>query len=328
MAIILFDDFEAGANLRWSASQFAGFSTSIAGMFGRCASMTNGASFDSYFRYNLDATRDEGLVSFALSFATLPDANTRFFSVMNGATHQVALYLNSNGSFSVARDTTVLQTSPIVVTAANIRYRIELGFSINDTTGSFVLKVNGSELLNFTGQDTRNGVDGFNRAMFGTVNTISGSVYYDDVLIDDDKTAFRGDLYGLARVPVSDVSGYSTPSTGANRWATIDELPYSAADYNTFPSTGIDRFGVDDLPDTPDDIYAICINWIGRKTDTGDCDMRSRLYSGAATANGTTRAMNVASQFFQDVHQTDPDTSAAWTAAGFNAIDIGNERTV
>lgn len=326
MAIVFFEDFEHGATLRWSAYSVFGFATSGPGMFGRCATALSGSDFARYFRYDLGTARSQGMVSFAVSSDALPTGTTRIFSAMNGTTHQVGIYLNSNGSFSVSRDTTILYTSAVVMTGANLRYRVELGFSIDGSAGTVTLKVNGSTVISLTGQNTKNTVDNYDRIQFGTFPQ-TGSVYYDDILLDDDKTAFIGDFYGATIVPSSDVSGYSTPSTGVNRWATIDELPYSATDYNTFPATGEDIFGMSDLSSTPTTIYGVAVNWIARKDDTGTCDMRSKVYSGSANSTAANRTLNVASQFFQDLVLVNPNTSTAWTGATVNNMTLGIERT-
>lgn len=327
MAIVLFDDMEHGTTLRYSATLLTNFATSVPGMFGRCLSMLSGSDFSRSFRYDFGTVLSQGMVSFALSTQELPNASTRIFSALNGTTHQVTLYLNSNGSFSVARNTTILGTTPIVYTASGIRYRIELGFEISDASGTYALRINGTEHLNATSHDTRNGVDGFDRILFGSPAVASGLNYFDDILLDDDKTQFWGDFYGQVIAPTSDASGYSTPSTGVNRWATIDETPYSATDYNTFPGTGEDVFGMADLSDTPTNIYGVCVNWVARKTDTGTCDMRSKVYSGSANATMANQSLNVASVFYQQVVQNDPNTSAAWSASAVNALTVGTERT-
>lgn len=330
MAIILFDDFEAATSLRWESSSNV-FFTTLTGMFGRCLRVSGitGSEMAHFCRYNLIDSRNEGFASFAFIPPVMPAGNNRIFAVYQATTIQLALRITTDGKIAVLRDTTQLAiSSSPVITAPNLRYRIEFGFEIHASTGTARVVVNGTEVINATGLNTRNGIDGFTHAQLIRAELVGNAdSYFDDFLIDDDKTAFRGDFYGLALVPVSDVSGYSTPSTGSDRWAMIDELPYSATDYNTFPGTGEDIYGINDLSDTPDAIHAVCVNWVASKNETGVCDMRSRVYSGAATDNAANRTINTAPQFFQDIRQVDPDTSAAWLPAAVNAMTVGIERT-
>jgi hypothetical protein len=332
MAIVFFEDFEAGTSLRCEAfTTNVSFIASGSGMFGRFLRIAASASteFVNLARYGFSTSRDEALVSFAFVPRGMPTGANRIFCTLSGVTRQVCLYVNADGRLAVSRDATVLGTTtdPVII-FPNVRYRIELGFSISDTTGTIVLKVNGTEVLNLTSQDTRNGIDGFDKIQFSRARLDdTGQSDFDDILVDDDKTAFRGDFYGQPLVPVSDVSGYSTPSSGSNRWAMVDEMPYSAADYNTYPATGEDIFGINDLSDSPTNIYGVAVNFIAKKDETGTCDMRSKLYSGSANATGANQTINVASQFFQQLVLTDPDTAAAWTPAAVNAMTVGIERT-
>lgn len=326
MAIIMFEDFEPSTALSWIQSA-TNFGTNAA-MFGRCCSMGSAtAEFYRYAKKNLPSSYSEGLVSFAFSISSiLSTANYRILSIMNSSTHQIGLYMNTDGSLSVSRNTSVLYTTSPVILNPNVRYRIELGFSISGSTGTLRLKVNNVELFNLTSQDTRNGIDNFNAVQFGNLAGVTD--YFDDILVDTDKTAFRGDFYGECLVPTSDVSGYSTPSTGSNRWAVVDELPSSLTDYTSFPNTGTDRYGLSNLSSSPAAIYGVLVRWIAQKNDTQDCVMRSLLYSGTGTYTGSGNVITVGYLDYQDIVEVDPNTSSSWTASSINALELGIERTV
>ena len=53
--------------------------------------------------------------------------------------------------------------------------------------------------------------------------------------------------------------------------------------------------------------------------------MRSKVKSGATTANGAPHALTANYIYYRDIVEADPNTSAAWAPAGVNALQIGPE---
>jgi hypothetical protein len=62
-----------------------------------------------------------------------------------------------------------------------------------------------------------------------------------------------------------------------------------------------------------------------RKDDAPTREVRSKVTSGATTADGATHAMAASYQYFRDIHEAGPDTVAAWTSVGVNGMQIGPE---
>ena len=62
-----------------------------------------------------------------------------------------------------------------------------------------------------------------------------------------------------------------------------------------------------------------------RKDDAATREVRCRVKSGAASANGALLALTASYVYYRDIFETDPNTSAAWTSGGVNAIQIGPE---
>jgi hypothetical protein len=60
-----------------------------------------------------------------------------------------------------------------------------------------------------------------------------------------------------------------------------------------------------------------------RKDDAPTREVRSKVRSGAATGDGATHAMAASYQYFRDIHETDLDTTAAWTSGGVNGMQVG-----
>jgi hypothetical protein len=304
-----------------------------AGMFGRCIKiLTSPTEFMYSWHKRLPAAYSSGLVSFAYASERFPltlSPGHRIFSLTNARTHQIGLRREVDGTLSVTRDATVLGTtaSP-VITAANQRYRIEIGFVVHETTGSIRLDVNSSTVLNLTGIDTRNGIDNVTHLLFGPSRaglTPYASDYFDDVLFDDDPLAFRGDWTGTSLYPSSDISGVSTPLSGT-RWSNLNGSPSTRATYTTFTDLGQDLYELTDLAVTPDLIHAVAVLARGRKTHTGASSIRTRLKSGDDYANGVTRPLNMAPQLLPDIFMTNPTTGAAWTTEQINQLQVALER--
>ena len=100
----------------------------------------------------------------------------------------------------------------------------------------------------------------------------------------------------------------------------------SDADYVASGTVGdLDLYETGDLPFVPDSVHAVQVTTCARKNDAATREVRSKVKSGAATANGGPHALTANYVYYRDIFETDPDTAAAWTAGGLNAIQIGPE---
>ena len=64
---------------------------------------------------------------------------------------------------------------------------------------------------------------------------------------------------------------------------------------------------------------------VSRKDDAATHEVRSKLKSGAATADGAAHAMAAGYRYFRNIHKTDPETAAAWASGGVNGPQTGPE---
>jgi hypothetical protein len=62
-----------------------------------------------------------------------------------------------------------------------------------------------------------------------------------------------------------------------------------------------------------------------RKDDAVTREVRSKVKSGAASADGATHAMAASYRYFRDIHETEPDTATAWTPGRVNGMQFGPE---
>jgi hypothetical protein len=176
-----------------------------------------------------------------------------------------------------------------------------------------------------TKQQTEVGVD---RIRF----QLNGLNQFTTPTIDDVYVTNGGTRLGESRVavlyPNADTADADwTPSTSVNHYATVDETTVNGdTDYVASGTVGdLDLYEVSDLSLTPDSIHAVQVTMCARKDDAATREVRSKVKSGAAMADGATHAMAASYQYFRDIHEADPSTSTAWTSGGVNAIQIGPE---
>jgi hypothetical protein len=62
-----------------------------------------------------------------------------------------------------------------------------------------------------------------------------------------------------------------------------------------------------------------------RKDDAATREVRARIRSDAATADGATRTLTSSSLYYHDVFEEDPDAAGPWTGATVAALEIGVE---
>jgi hypothetical protein len=87
----------------------------------------------------------------------------------------------------------------------------------------------------------------------------------------------------------------------------------------------LDMFDVEDLAFTPQTVHGVQISWRARKDDAATREVRPRIRSAAATADGATRTLTSSYLYYHDVFEQDPDAAGPWTGAAVAAMEIGVE---
>jgi hypothetical protein len=232
----------------------------------------------------------------------------------------------------VRRGGTTLFTVANITT--NTWHYLELKTTINSTTGSVELRIDGVSVGTFSG-NTKNG--GTNNSidtikLGGSGNNTSITITRDDLYILDDTGVapynnFLGDVRVYSLSPTSAGSSTQwTPDSGSN-YAEVNEVPYSAANYVQSNTSGQrDTYTLADLPaGGVTTVYGVQSNVIAKRTDAGAIAVKPVIKSGATIAYGSNTPLPVADTVVSYVRAIDPATSAAWTASGVNALEAGME---
>ena len=249
-----------------------------------------------------------------------------------GGNTQAELRLASNGQLLAYRGlgTALLGSSAAGVITPDTFHYIEVEFTLSDTVGVFKVYVNGVQVINVTGADTKaQSSTVVTNISFTFSGSGAGGQKYDDFYLTNTSTRL-----GESRIETLSPSADTATknwgrSAGADNFALVDEKP-SDGDTTYVTATAVatsDLYDMADLSETPLAIYAVQSSIIGRKDDAATRAVRCNLKSGATTANGTDLGLTTSYVQRVTIYETDPATGAAWTASGVNALQAGPEVT-
>ena len=129
---------------------------------------------------------------FAVQFASLSAVQTFLLFRITGGL-DVALRVNTDGSLSAMRSTTTVlaSSSAGVITAATWAY-VEASVLHSNAGGTFTVRVNGTQVIAFTGDTNNAFADTDAYTSVALVGTVSQTVTFDDFYLRNDAT-FEGD---------------------------------------------------------------------------------------------------------------------------------------
>jgi hypothetical protein len=264
------------------------------------------------------------------------DSNS-LISLRVAGIHQVWFRINTNGSISVLRGSTILGTTTNVMTFG-VSHHIQVKVFIDPAVGTVDLLVNGLSWLSLTAQNTRNaatvGWDDFLIGGITSANTAVGEWDFDDLWVCDGSGAapwndFLGDCRCDVRVPTAEgASSAWTPLSGTDNALMVDEAQENGdTDYNATNTVGaVDTFVTQDAPVVGGVVLGVQHNLSMRKVDAGVCTLAHVIRHSGVDYVGAAFAPSVAYNFATQMAQVNPGTGAQWTEAGFNAAEFGYKR--
>lgn len=211
---------------------------------------------------------------------------------------------------------------------------IEVYAVIHDSTGRLTVRVDGTTVIDFTG-DTRNGGTSTNidAVRFRTGRYTGGScaISIDDLYVCDatgtTNNTFLGDVRVQTMLPnAAGSSTQFTPTGSANNWANVSEVPFNNATYNAASTVGqLDLYGLSDLTGGTTSVMGVQTVAHMQKSDAGTANARVALKSGGTVYYDTTRSLGTSATSYTQVRETDPATSTAWTVSSANGLEAGVE---
>jgi len=252
-----------------------------------------------------------------VSFIKLYDwANLGIDVQWNGATGEISVY----------RYTTLLGATTGAGLMSGTWSYVEIKVKCHDTLGTVEVRVNGVTKLSLTNVDTKYGNETYhNRLSIG----ISNPAYIDDVYCCDNTGSVNNDFLGPRKVIGLFPDGDSailewTPSTSGTHYTLVDEVADATGDYvESDTSSQTDLWDYQAATEVGT-INGIQINTTCVETNAESFTLVTPIKSGGIVYPDAGQAVGTTSiRQMSRVVETDPNTSALWTAGNLNAAQIG-----
>lgn len=246
---------------------------------------------------------------------------------------EVAIGINTGGFHSIIinRAGTTVATATAAF-STNAWHYIEVKGRIHDTTGYAVIKVDGVEVLNSTGLDTRNAGTGlwdgvyFGPSIFDNQNYV---IDIDDMYLVEIDGSGANDFLGEVREEALAPTGAGnstqfTPNAGSN-WDRVDEVgPDDDTTYNASSTVGHkDTFAMANVSISPASVLGVREILRARKTDAGERFLRSVLRIDGSEYEGSDRALSPTYQTWVNDRTLSPDSGVAFTTSEIDALEAG-----
>jgi len=246
----------------------------------------------------------------------------------------VSITLNVAGGVDIRNgDTTgpVVASSDGPVITARGWYHFEVRVD-STADGNVEVRVEGRTVATILHQNYSTTLQQFMWGMWSAAGPLY-QCYYKDLTTWNSLGAHNNDFLGSVLVinlePVADVALNWTPSTGANGFSILDNIPpddtkYIQAD-NPPPAPYKCSFAP--LPPEITGVRAVMSVVRAGKFDGGDGSLQNGLISSATLVNGSDRPITVTQTYWRDIFETDPHTAAPWLPAAVNAVQMQVNRT-
>lgn len=207
----------------------------------------------------------------------------------------------------------------------NTTYLVEIYMKISDSVGRCVVKIDGTTVLNYTG-DTQNGTNAFISAIrlgCADLTWSNGYGYFDNFVLDD--ANWIGDTKIQAVVPTGiGTTTQWTPSSGDN-YTCVDEIPASDIDFvETNTVDLVDTYVTANLTGSIGSIK--CVQVQTRCIKEGaptPLNLDLTIRSGGTNYFSADKIVGTAYKSLSNIWENDPATAVAWLESGVNAAEIG-----
>jgi len=267
------------------------------------------------------------------------NARNGFFGVMNINTFKVSYALEQSGQISIWKGAEQIGTLLGYTTCPlhqGCWYYLEFRQTVssNVNTGYVEVRINGRTEFTFAGDTLNGNSESANRIWLGQEDSILGAKHklvFDDLYACDDagsyNNTFLGDVRVDALLPNSDGTVQWAVSTTGNNYQMVDEtLPNSDQDYTETSSPGrADTLHMANLSVNSAYVFGVYTLLNARKNNAGDRTIRPVITTNGSTYVGSTRAINMDYQYWEEVFELNPVQATSWSIADVNSLQIGYE---
>ena len=313
-------DLDASTQVTWPAGYNQGF----------CLHMANGSGGTQHYSTSWTGVSTIG-IGMWFRPGNVPAGDQQLFRLNEGATTHVGVGRDSSGNWGVGRGTT---NAPIWTSTkamqSNVWQHVELIVTINNTTGSVELKIDGNTEINQTTIDTQNGGTGV-IDQWSIVRNTSWNWDMDHVYVFDTTGTFANtfmgpstEIYTLSPNAAGDSSGW-TRSGGTANYEMVDEVP-SDSD-TTYVSDGTtntqDLYNMADLPSNVGTIHHVETSVWGKNEAAGTGGVILQAKHSTSTNDGSSQNFTTGYVRYLQGFPTNPSTSAQWTKSEVDAAQFG-----
>jgi len=270
-----------------------------------------------------------GLIGFYYRYLTTPAAMTIASFNENTGAEQCSLRVDSTGHLLVNRASTNLATSTNTLSASTW-YHIEFKATINNSTGQYEVRVNGSSTgwipQSSANKNTRNVTNNY---FYGfSIYGANGYPLFDDLYVLNCDASPNDTFLGPQKI----ITCYPRMAGTYAQWTpnymdNFENVQETTADsLNTFNQSStanqIDSFSMDQLPNAT--INGIQHVLFARQDVGAARQLAPFQYSSSTPYVGTTYNLTAGFVCYLDVKDQDPDAGpGAWTYANINASEFG-----
>lgn len=248
----------------------------------------------------------------------------------DGSADHLWVNILASGAIEVRRGNggTILGTSAVATVATNAWFYFEIEGLIADSGGWFKVYVDGIEVINVSGVDTRNGGTS---GIFNVIDIIeSGTKDIDNIYVKDVVGSIGPAKIVPAAVTSDDANVGFVQLSGATLYEMVDEAKTDLDTTYISASAVNDQvtFGLADLSETGA-IYAVKVQFSLKKTDAvAGRAVKAVIKDDANTAVGADNiVLSTTYKFASNIFGTDP-SGAAWNLAAVNGLRAGVKVTV
>ncbi len=344
MTLLLMDSARQNANIgsQWTNFAVAGHAT-IGGL--RHYSLDNDRA--TTMQKDITGDEDDVIIIGARLYLNIFDAqavglggNDFVFKFLEGITvHVMIKFTLANGTIEVERSGGgFIATSSTSAYPLNAWFHIEVKIKIHDTTGTAQIRIDGVDVINETGLDTRNGGTAglIDLVTFGSAESNSAILRINDIFIlNEQGSAPLNDLIGphtIESLRADGAGNYTNwdPLAGTN-WEAVDDPIDAVHDGDaTYVETTVaerDSYTFEALVSGEDPI-AVQAKATSRFTGTQQ-DFNTFLRRSSTDNDGPTETGNASAYADRAIKiwETDPIAAAAWTKANLEATEFGIRTT-
>jgi hypothetical protein len=334
MALLFMDGFDhytvnQRPDKKWTGSSFITISSSYARFSGQGLFITSGG-----YAQLCDIGVNKSTIYFGMAVKKIsggnPAVSTSYPLLMfldESGVNQVLLCVNSAyGIVAYDGSPSLLGSSSDGVIPDQKWFYLEVKVTISATVGEVTARVNETQVLNLTSQDTKNGSDYIRQFRITAIN-MNLDTNFDDIYIDD--AQFHGDCRIRTFMPDS-ISGTNNDFTASagNKDECVDEAQSNEdTDYITSDTVNNKQtFGI--TTGALGTVIGIQLNNHCKLDEAGTRKITPLIRSNSTNYSGTeTDQIPADYNFESEIFEDDPDDSNPWTQTKLEAAEFGLEIT-